>query len=252
MYISFLIKTISFALFFAISCNTINYSEIKSGNTSHDTLLLSNVLEHYASKHPLKAKKIEISNSEIVYQNIKIKFVSFSKSSDPQDINNKGKNDYLMINDSKFMFDSLLCSKYNLDWYTSYSSAIECHSIYIIKKGNEKLLFTVINDDYGEYNPFLYLFKIDKKNKISFVDCFAYSLKGTLGIGDFDRNNTIDFMQFDGQKEKVVFYNFNDDNFILDTSIYLSIIYPPEKEYKPHIVVKESKFPPLDSLKKNR
>jgi len=197
----------------------------------------------------VRYKKISNDIREAIYkcENNNFSFFEVSKSSDPNDKHNIGKNDYIFINNYKFIFDSLFCIKYNFDWKNyNYCQSFELNTIYIIQMNDKKYIAIEGGDVYTENCPYLYLFDLTSSEKLPFLGIVKSAFQSSLCIGDFDNDNKLDIVEWDGVGDFCIVNTLNDNVLMNNKNMYLKFVYPPEKNYEPHIVISESKFPPLD------
>ena len=188
----------------------------------------------------LESYKIEDENNYKIDIYMYFRGEYFTKS----EIINK---DYMVYNQKKYIFDSLLLNDVNL-----YSQSIGIIEINKFSFNSYNYIAFYIVDTFilgANSQSYLYIFNFTSDNDLNFVGVFTSQLSISKCMGDFNKDGFLDFFQWTRHDTIGSIYSIFDNKLELNKDMYLNCIRFVDTNHIviPAIIRNKSKFPPLNS-----
>ncbi len=152
------------------------------------------------------------------------------------------KNDFVIINNQKIVFDSLLCINSKVNWYRkSYCQEVLFINGYVFSFNNSKFaaLLTCNNFSTACDDQYLFIFKI--MDNLEFIDVISQPLSNPNCISDFNSDGNLDVLAWNVNEDTIKMYSIIEKK-LQYSNEFLKIEYPKEKNYEPCIIVSQSNF----------
>jgi len=153
------------------------------------------------------------------------------------------KSDFIVINNQKIEFDSLIYQYLKVGWYRkTYSQNIEFRSGYIFQYDSKKIItLEIFNENSSDdVDKLIYFFELKNKNA-DFIGLEFKTLLTPNCISDFNSDGNLDVLAWNVNEDTIKMYSIIEKK-LQYSNEFLKIEYPKEKNYEPCIIVSQSNF----------
>lgn len=230
---------------------------------SSDTVFFSEKIifsELYGKQelHEIESINTKENDSCIIYQyrynNFTLDYYMLIRDSEYFIEDEIRRNDFLYFKKQRIVLDSLYGMYWeNANFMDEYAQSTDIVKIIYYKFGGKKYLSILAVDlfIYGVAQKVNFFnFQIDTSNQLKFIGVSINNLDNSNYIGDYNKDGYLDFFTWDGESDIGKIETLIEGELSISKELYLKFVYPPEKNYVPHIVLSQSKFPPLDKMRK--